>query len=53
MKYAEMGLTQVKLDATLNAAEFYRSCGFVGDKVSTYNSPRGFEMACIPMLKRL
>lgn len=47
------GLKQLKLDATLNAAEFYRSCGFSGDTVSIYHSPRGIELACVPMLKVL
>lgn len=47
------GLTKLKLDATLNAADFYRSCGFSGDTVSIYHSPRGIELACVPMLKVL
>ncbi|KEQ16902.1 GNAT family N-acetyltransferase [Endozoicomonas numazuensis] len=47
------GLSQMKLDSTLNAAAFYRRCGFVGDKVSTYHSPRGLQLDCIPMAKSL
>ncbi|MGI9278041.1 MAG: GNAT family N-acetyltransferase [Endozoicomonas sp.] len=47
----EAGLCQMKLDSTLNAAPFYRRCGFTGDKVSTYHSPRGIQLACIPMTK--
>lgn len=47
------GLKQIKLESTLNAAGFYRSCGFVGDKVSVYKSPRGIEIECVPMVKVL
>jgi len=47
------GLVDLRLDATLNAAPFYREHGWVGDSISTYRSPRGLELACIPMTKRL
>jgi GNAT superfamily N-acetyltransferase len=47
------GLTQLTLEATLNAAAFYRSCGFVGETPGTCNSPRGISLACIPMTKSL
>ncbi|QMV16157.1 GNAT family N-acetyltransferase [Vibrio spartinae] len=47
------GLRMLKLDSTLNAASFYRSCGFIGDKLSTYHSPRGIRLDCIPMKKSL
>jgi len=43
------GLTELRLDATLNAAPFYRCCGFVGDAVGVYRSPRGISLDCIPM----
>lgn len=45
----EAGVALLTLDATLNAAAFYRACGFVGERVSTYPSPRGFTIDCIPM----
>jgi GNAT superfamily N-acetyltransferase len=45
------GLATIKLDATLNAAPFYRRCGWAGDTISTYRSPRGLELACVPMTK--
>lgn len=45
------GLTRLTLDSTLNAAAFYRRCGFVGDAVGTYHSPRGITLECIPMVK--
>jgi GNAT superfamily N-acetyltransferase len=50
---AEAGLTELKLDSTLNAAPFYRAHGFVGDCVAKYESPRGISLACVPMAKVL
>ena len=47
------GLKLLKLESTLNAAPFYRSCGFAGEEVSTYHSPRGISLDCIPMEKSL
>ncbi|MEN9868341.1 MAG: hypothetical protein RL748_3931 [Pseudomonadota bacterium] len=44
---------QLHLNATLNAAAFYRRRGFVGDTVSQYHSPRGIVLDCVPMSKRL
>ncbi|ABV35194.1 GCN5-related N-acetyltransferase [Shewanella sediminis HAW-EB3] len=49
----ESGLSSIKLESTLNAAPFYRRCGFVGDEISTYHSPRGISLDCVPMLKSL
>jgi N-acetylglutamate synthase-like GNAT family acetyltransferase len=49
----QAGLTRLTLDSTLNAASFYRRCGFVGEAVSTYHSPRGIALECIPMEKEL
>ncbi|TVT79385.1 GNAT family N-acetyltransferase [Pseudomonas sp. H3(2019)] len=48
-----MGLKAVNLDATLNAAAFYRRCGFVGDEPAIYYSPSGLQLACVPMVKGL
>lgn len=47
------GLSTLKLESTLNAASFYRRCGFIGDAQATYVSPRGMSLACIPMEKSL
>ena len=47
------GLTKLTLDSTLNAAEFYRSCGFVGEAIGIYQSPRGITLDCIPMTRVL
>jgi N-acetylglutamate synthase-like GNAT family acetyltransferase len=49
----EVGLTQLSLNSTLNAAPFYRAHGFVGDSIATYESPRGVSLACVPMVKAL
>jgi GNAT superfamily N-acetyltransferase len=47
------GLTKLTLDSTLNAAAFYRRCGFVGEAIGRYQSPRGITLDCIPMTKGL
>lgn len=47
------GVATMRLDATLNAAPFYRRCGWSGDSVSTYRTSRGLELACVPMTKRV
>ncbi|MDI3275149.1 GNAT family N-acetyltransferase [Pseudomonas sp. AL03] len=49
----DLGLVEVKLDATLNAAQFYRRCGFVGEQTAIYPSPSGLQLARIPMVKGL
>jgi GNAT superfamily N-acetyltransferase len=49
----ELELAEVVLDATLNAASFYRACGYVGEQPAIYHSPSGLELACIPMTKRI
>jgi N-acetylglutamate synthase-like GNAT family acetyltransferase len=48
-----MGIGRLKLDATLNAAPFYRRCGFIGDELNQYHSPRGLVLACVTMEKTL
>lgn len=47
------GLAELRLDATLNAAPFYRRCGFDGAARGIYHSPRGFDLPCVPMALRL
>lgn len=49
----ELGLKEVNLDATLNAIDFYRRCGFVGNERAIYHSPSGLQLACVPMVKGL
>jgi GNAT superfamily N-acetyltransferase len=47
------GLSVIQLDATLNAASFYRSLGFEGDDRSVYRSSLGVSLVCVPMVKGL
>ena len=49
----DAGLKSLNLASTLNAAPFYRSAGFRGDVISTYHSPRGVDLACVPMTRDL
>jgi N-acetylglutamate synthase-like GNAT family acetyltransferase len=49
----QSGLQKLILESTLNAAPFYRRCGFSGETQSTYHSPRGLAIDCIPMCKSL
>jgi len=47
------GLGDIHLDATLNAAPFYRVLGFKGDGRVIYKSSLGVSLACVPMIKQL
>lgn len=47
------GLKELWLESTLNAAPFYRRCGFAGDTVGTYQSPRGLTLPCVPMRMKI
>jgi GNAT superfamily N-acetyltransferase len=47
------GLKELHLESTLNAAPFYRTCGFSGDEPGTYQSPTGLCLDCVPMVKLL
>lgn len=49
----ELGLAEVCLDATLNAVDFYRRCGYIGEGSAVYQSPSGLQLACVPMVKKL
>ncbi|ANI55408.1 GNAT family N-acetyltransferase [Pseudomonas glycinae] len=49
----DLGLAEVCLDATLNAADFYRRCGYVGEGRAIYQSPSGLQLVCVPMVKKL
>lgn len=49
----DLGLAEVCLDATLNAVDFYRRCGYVGEGSAIYQSPSGLQLACVPMVKTL
>ncbi|NWE38485.1 GNAT family N-acetyltransferase [Pseudomonas yamanorum] len=49
----ELEIEEVILDATLNAADFYRRFGYMGTEQAIYHSPSGLQLACIPMRKYL
>ena len=49
----EAGLVHLVLESILNAAPFYRACGYVGQTAAKYESPRGISLDCIPMKKSL
>lgn len=48
-----LGLTYLRLNASLNAEAFYRSQGFVVVAPGTYRLASGLEMPCIKMQKDL
>lgn len=47
------GLEKLYLESTLNAAAFYRACGFEGNEVGLYQSSKGVSLDCIPMVKNI
>lgn len=49
----EAGISDIHLDATPNAASFYRCCGYQGTSQAIYLSPTGLELPCVPMRKHL
>ena len=49
----QLGIEELVLDATLNAASFYRRSGYVGSEESVYHAPSGLQLACIAMTKRI
>ena len=51
-----LGLAELRLESTLNAAAFYRAHGFGGagrEEDSVYLSPRGIALDCVVMYKTL
>jgi GNAT superfamily N-acetyltransferase len=50
---AEHRLTALELHATLNAAPFYRSLRFEGERIVTVRSPRGIDIEAVPMTRSL
>jgi GNAT superfamily N-acetyltransferase len=46
-----LGLTVMRLNASLNAVPFYEKAGYVAQVRSTYRLLTGVEIACIPMVK--
>jgi N-acetylglutamate synthase-like GNAT family acetyltransferase len=49
----DLGLRELRLNASLNAAEFYQKAGYVAQAPSKYRLLTGVEIACVPMVKTL
>jgi ribosomal protein S18 acetylase RimI-like enzyme len=49
----EAGLEVLHLNASLNAAGFYRRAGYEGEAEAVYQLPTGIEIRCVPMKKHL
>ena len=48
-----VGLSLLRLNASLNAVMFYEKAGYVAQQKSTYRLSTGVEIACVPMFKAL
>ncbi len=48
-----LGLTMLRLNASLNAVPFYERAGFVAQERSKYRLMSGVEIACVPMIKAI
>ncbi|MBE8168528.1 MAG: GNAT family N-acetyltransferase [Shewanella sp.] len=49
----DKAIKRLTLESTLNAATFYRSQGYVGDEKTVYHSPRGIQLDCVKMTKKI
>lgn len=48
-----LGLTVLRLNASLNAVPFYEKAGYVAQERSKYRLLTGVEIACVPMVKAI
>jgi len=48
-----LGLSVLRLNASLNAVPFYEKAGYVAQERSKYRLLTGVEIACVPMLKAM
>src|SRR5688572_9812861 len=48
-----LGLSLLRLNASLNAVPFYETAGYAAQERSTYRLSTGVEIACVPMIKSL
>ena len=46
-----LGLSVLRLNASLNAVPFYEGAGYVAQEQSKYRLLTGVEIACVPMVK--
>ena len=49
----DRGLSELRLNASLNALPFYEQAGYVAQEPSKYRLLTGVEIACVPMIKTL
>lgn len=49
----DLGLKELRLNASLNAAPFYEKAGYVAQERSKYRLLTGVEIACVPMVKTI
>jgi putative acetyltransferase len=49
----QAGVSEARLNATLNAVPFYAALGYVSMGAATNRLPSGVELACVAMTKRL
>jgi N-acetylglutamate synthase-like GNAT family acetyltransferase len=50
---SELGIRELRLNASLNAAAFYQQAGYVAQEPSKYRLLTGVEIACVPMVKTM
>lgn len=50
---SDLGIRELRLNASLNAVPFYEKAGYVAQERSKYRLLTGVEIACIPMVKAL
>ena len=50
---SSFGLEMLRLNASLNAVQFYEKAGYVAQERSKYRLLTGIEIACVPMVKQL
>jgi GNAT superfamily N-acetyltransferase len=50
---SSFGLEMLRLNASLNAVQFYEKAGYVAQERSKYRLLTGIEIACVPMVKLL
>ena len=49
----DLGIWELRLNASLNAVRFYEKAGYVAQERSKYRLLTGVEIACVPMVKAL
>ena len=50
---SDLGIKELSLNASLNAAAFYQKAGYMPQEPSKYRLLTGVEIACVPMVKAI